>query len=105
MSRRLRAPQCLTRNAVMSILPTNVVTDLVSCQCSSLTSRKRVQRNRSLVRRAVITMVEMRMGKKHDINLGEVAISQRGRSQAFGSNRKTGQPDSNPRKKNWISEN
>jgi hypothetical protein len=45
------------------------------------------------------------VGKKHDVDLGEVANGQRGRGQAFGSECKTGQPDSDPRKQNWISEN
>src|SRR5580704_12457788 len=53
-----RAPQCFTRSATMSILPANVVTDFISFQRSSLTSRNRVQRSRSLVRRPVITVVE-----------------------------------------------
>ena len=50
-------------------------------------------------------MIEVRVGKKHDIDLGEVANGQRGRGQAFGSECKTGQPDSDPRKQNWIREN
>ena len=55
--------------------------------------------------RAHVEMIEMRVGKQHDVDLGEVANGQCGRGKAFGSDRKTGQPDSDPRKKNWISEN
>ena len=54
----IRAPQCFTRNATMSILPAEVDTDFLSFQRSSLASRNRVQRSRSLVRWAVITLVE-----------------------------------------------
>ena len=43
-------------------------------------------------------MVEMRMGKEHNVDLGEFANGQRGRGQAFGSDCKTGQSDSDPRK-------
>jgi hypothetical protein len=73
----------------MSILPAEVDTDFLSFQCSSLTSRNRVQRSRPLVRWAVITvvamksmerahveMIEVRVGKKHDVALGEVANGQ-----------------------------
>jgi hypothetical protein len=49
-------------------------------------------------------MIEVHVRKKHDIDLGEVANGQSGRGQAFGPKCKTGQPDSDPRKKNWISE-
>ena len=55
--------------------------------------------------RAQVEMIEVRVGKKHDVDLGEVANGQRGRGQAFWSDRKTGQPDSDPRKQNWIREN
>jgi hypothetical protein len=48
--------------------------------------------------RAHVEMIEVRVGKKHDVDLGEVANGQRGRGQAFWSDRKTGQPDSDPRK-------
>jgi hypothetical protein len=47
--------------------------------------------------RAHVEMIEVRVGKKHDVELGEVANGQRGRGQAFGSECKTGQPDSDPR--------
>jgi hypothetical protein len=47
----------------------------------------------------------VRVGKKHDVDLGEVANGQRGRGQAFESECKSRQPDSDPWKKNWISEN
>jgi hypothetical protein len=47
--------------------------------------------------RAHVEMIEVRVGTKHDIDLGEVANGQRGRGQAFGSESKTGQPDSDPR--------
>ena len=49
-----------------------------------------------------VEMIEVRVGKKHDVDLGEVADGQRGRGQAFGSECKTGQPDSDPRKQNRI---
>ncbi len=55
--------------------------------------------------RAHVEMIEMRVGKKQDVDLGEVANGQRGRGQTFRSECKSGQPDSDPRKKNWISEN
>jgi hypothetical protein len=55
--------------------------------------------------RAHVEMIEVRVGKKHDIDLGEVANGQSGPRQAFWSDRKTGQPDSDPRKQNWIREN
>ena len=55
--------------------------------------------------RAHVEMIEMRVGKKQDVDLGEVANRQRGRGQAFRSERKSGQPDSDPWKKNWIREN
>jgi hypothetical protein len=45
------------------------------------------------------------MGKKHDVDLGKVANGQRGRGQAFRPECKTGQPDSDPGKKNRIREN
>jgi hypothetical protein len=50
-------------------------------------------------------MIEMRVRKKQNVDLGEVANGQRGRGQAFGADCKAGQPDSNPRKENWICEN
>jgi hypothetical protein len=49
------ARRCFTRNATMSILPAKVVTDFISSQRSSFTSRNRVQRSRSLVRHTVIS--------------------------------------------------
>jgi hypothetical protein len=55
--------------------------------------------------RAHVEMIEVRVGKKHDVDLGEVANGQRGRGQAFRSERESGQPDSDPGKKNWIREN
>jgi len=55
--------------------------------------------------RAHVEMIEVRVGTKHDIDLGEVANGQRGRGQAFGSECKPRQPDSDPRKQNWIREN
>ena len=55
--------------------------------------------------RAHVEMIEVRVGKKHDVDLGEVANGQRRRCQALRSKCKSGQPDSDPRKKNWISEN
>ena len=58
-----------------------------------------------LMERAHVEMIEVRVGKKQDVDLGEVANRQRGRGQAFGSECKTGQPDSDPRKQNWIREN
>src|ERR1700730_15934614 len=55
--------------------------------------------------RAHVEMIEVRVGKKHDVNLGEVANGQCGRGQAFGSEGKSRQPESDPWKQNWISEN
>src|SRR5580704_6248399 len=46
--------------------------------------------------RAHVEMIEVRMGKKHDVDLGEVTNGQRGRGQAFRSECKSGQPDSDP---------
>ena len=43
-------------------------------------------------------MIEVRVGKKHEVDLGEVANGQCGRGQAFRSDCKTGQSDSDPRK-------
>ena len=54
--------------------------------------------------RAHVEMIEVRVGKKHDVDLGEVANGQRGRGQAFRSECKPRQPDSDPRKQNRISE-
>jgi len=62
-------------------------------------------RTTKLMERAHVEMVEVRVGKEHDVDLGEVANGQCGRRQAFWSDRKTGQPDSDPRKENRISEN
>ena len=50
-------------------------------------------------------MIEMRVGKKHDVDLWQLANGQGGRGQAFGAKRKTGQPYADPRKKNRISKN
>ena len=55
--------------------------------------------------RAHVEMIEVRAGKKHDIDLGKVANDQRGRGQAFRSKCESRQPNSDPRKKNWTSEN
>lgn len=55
--------------------------------------------------RAHVEMIEVRVGKKHDVDLGEVANGQRGLGQAFRSECKSGQSDSDPRKQNWIREN
>ena len=35
------------------------------------------------VERAHVEMIKVRVGKKHDVDLGEVANDQRGRGQAF----------------------
>ena len=51
-----------------------------------------------------IEMIEVCVGKKHDVDLGRVTNGQRGRGQTFEPERKSGQPDSNPRKKNGIRE-
>ena len=67
--------------------------------------RNHRDRTMKSMERAHVEMIEVRVGKKHDVDLGEVANGQRGRGQAFGSECKTGQPDSDPRKQNWISEN
>ena len=37
-------------------------------------------------------MIEVRVGKKHDVDFGEVANGQGGRGQAFRADCKTGQP-------------
>ena len=50
--------QLRKRSAAISILPAEVDTDFISFQRSSLTSRNRFQRSRSLVRLAVITVIE-----------------------------------------------
>ena len=55
--------------------------------------------------RAHVEMIEVRVGKKHDVDLGEVTNGQCGRSQAFRSECKSRQPDSNAWKKDWIREN
>jgi hypothetical protein len=55
--------------------------------------------------RAHVEMIEVRVGKKQDVDLGEVANGQCSRGQAFGSECKSGQPDSDPRKQNRIREN
>ena len=52
-----------------------------------------------------VEMVEVRVGQKHNVDLGEIANGQCGRGQAFRSERKSGQPNTNPRKKHWIGEN
>src|ERR1700732_2095480 len=67
--------------------------------------RDHPSRTMKSMERAQVEMIEMRVGQKHDIDLGEVANGQRGRGQAFGPECKTGQPDSDPRKQNWIREN
>ena len=55
--------------------------------------------------RAHVEMIEVRVGKKHDVDFGVVANGQRGRGQAFRAECESRQPDSDPRKKNWIHEN
>jgi hypothetical protein len=55
--------------------------------------------------RAHVEMIEVRVGKKHDVDLWKVANGQRGRGQTFRSECESRQPNSDPRKKNWISEN
>ena len=55
--------------------------------------------------RAHVEMIEVRVGKKHDVDLREIANGQRGRGQAFRSECKSGQPDSDSWKKDWIREN
>ena len=100
----------------MSILPAEVDTDFLLS--NAVRSRRGTasngagplrgdHRGRTIksMGRAHVEMIEMRVGKKHDVNLGEFSNGQCGCGQAFGSDRKTGQPDSDPRKKNWISEN
>ena len=67
--------------------------------------RDHPSRTMKSMERAHVEMIEVRVGKKHDVDLGEVANGQRGRGQAFGSECKTGQPDSDPRKQSWIREN
>ena len=67
--------------------------------------RDHPSRTMKSMERAHVEMIEVRVGKKHDIDLGEVANGQRGRGQTFGSECKTGQPDSDPGKKNRIREN
>ena len=57
------------------------------------------------MQRAHVEMIEVRVGKKQDVDLGKVANGQRGRGQAFWSECKPGQPDTDPREKYWISEN
>ena len=75
-------------------------TKQIACQGS----RDHRGRTVKAMERAHVEMVEMRVGKEHDVDLGEVANGQCGRRQAFWSDRKTGQPDSDPRKENWIRE-
>src|ERR1700730_8881338 len=75
------------------------------CRISCPLGRNHPSRTMKSMERADVEMIEVRVGKKHDVDLGEVANGQRGRGQAFKSERKSGQPDSDPRKKNWISEN
>ena len=99
-------------------MPAEVDTDFLSFQRSSLVAEPRPtkqitcplgrdHRGRTMksMERAHVEMIEVRVGKKHDVDLGEVANGQCGRGQAFWSDRKTGQPDSDPRKQNWIREN
>ena len=54
---------------------------------------------------AHVEMIEVRVGKKHDVDLGEVTNGQCGRGQAFRPECKPRQPDSDPRKQNRIREN
>jgi len=57
------------------------------------------------MKRPHVEMIEMRVGKKDDVDLGKVVNGQCGRGQAFRAECKSGQPDSDAWKKNWISEN
>ena len=57
------------------------------------------------MQRAHVEMIEVRVGKKQDVDLGKVANGQRGRGQAFRPECESRQPDSDPWKKYWISEN
>jgi hypothetical protein len=65
----------------------------------------RIEVSSNFVERAHVEMIEVRVGKKDDVDLGEVANGQRGRGQAFRSECKSRQPDSDPRKQNRIREN
>jgi len=58
----------------MSILPADVVTDFISLQCSSLTSRKRVQRSRSRVRPGVITWWNIKSMERAHVEMIEVRV-------------------------------
>jgi hypothetical protein len=57
------------------------------------------------MQRAHVEMIEVRLRKKQDVDLGKVANGQRGRGQAFRSKCEPRQPDTDPREKCWISEN
>jgi hypothetical protein len=57
------------------------------------------------MKRPHVEMIEMRVGKKDDVDLGKVVNGQCGRGQAFRAECKSGQPDSDAWKKNGISEN
>src|ERR1700730_11011171 len=74
-------------------------------QIACLMGRDHRDRTMKSMERAHVEMIEVRMGQKHDVDLGEVANGQRGRGQTFGAECKPRQPKSDPRKKNWISEN
>ena len=67
--------------------------------------RDHPSRTMKAMERAHVEMIEVRVGKKHDIDLGEVTNGQRGRGQAFRPECKPRQPDSDARKQNWIREN
>ena len=88
----------------MSILPAKVVTDfnffptqfahvaepLPTQQIACPLGRDHRGRTIKSMERAHVEMIEVRVGKKHDVDLGEVANGQRGRGQAFGPECKTG---------------
>ena len=67
--------------------------------------RDHPSRTMKSMERAHVEMIEVRVGKKHDVDLGEVANGQRSRGQAFEAESKPRQPDSDPWKTDWISEN
>ena len=83
----------------------HVAEPLATKQITCPPSRDHRGRTMKSMERAHVEMIEVRVGKKHDVDLGEVANGQRRRCQALRSKCKSGQPDSDPWKKNWISEN
>ena len=74
-------------------------------QFSCPRSRNHRRRTIKLMEGSHIEMIEVRVGKKHDVDLGEIANGQRRLGQTFGPERQSGQPDSNARKKNGIRQN